>query len=127
MWKYARKMECKMPNLFDVGTVYSNFLQIIKFLPITVLLTVVSALGGLLIGFILAVIRIKRIPVLYQMISIFISAIRGTPILIQLYVTYFGIPIGLKYINYFYDTDFDISGIPSIFFAIIALTLNSAA
>ena len=116
-----------MPNLFDIGTVYNDFLQIIKFLPVTVLLTIISALGGLLTGFILAVIRMKRIPVLYQLVSVFISAIRGTPILIQLYVTYFGIPIGLKYINYFYGTEFDFSGIPSIFFAIIALMLNSAA
>ena len=116
-----------MPNLFDLGTVYHDFLQIIKFLPVTVLLTCVSALGGLMVGFLLAIIRMKHTPVLYQIVSIFISAIRGTPILIQLYVTYFGIPIGLKYINYFYDTNYDINGIPSVFFAIVALTLNSAA
>lgn len=116
-----------MPNLFDLSVVYNDLIQIIKFLPVTLELTVIAMIGGLIIGFALAIIRMKRIPVLQQIVTVFISIIRGTPILVQLYVTYFGIPILLKYINYYQHTDINISGIPSILFAFVALALNNAA
>lgn len=116
-----------MPNLFDLSIVYKDFLQIIKFLPITVELTIISAIGGILIGFLFAVIRMKKVPVFKQIIGVLISVIRGTPILVQLYVTYFGIPISLRYINYFCKTDFAVSGIPAILFVFVALALNNAA
>lgn len=116
-----------MPNLFDLSVVYNDFFVIIKFLPVTLELTIVSMIGGLVLGFVLAVIRIKKLPVLKQLVAVFISVIRGTPILVQLYVTYFGIPILLKYINYYQNTDINITGIPSILFAFVALALNNAA
>lgn len=52
---------------------------------------------------------------------------RGTPILVQLYVTYFGIPIIIKYINYYQNKNIQIAEIPAILYAIVALALNNAA
>ena len=52
---------------------------------------------------------------------------RGTPIIVQLYLTYFGIPIALKYYNYYNGTDFNVNGVPPIIFAIVALGLNQSA
>ena len=114
-------------NLFDFSVVYKDFWAILKFVPITLELTAVAMVSGLVLGFIIALIRIKKIPVLNQLAGIFISMIRGTPVLVQLYITYFGIPIALKYINYYYGTDLAVSKVPPIVFAMVALSLNQAA
>ena len=114
-------------NLFDFSVVYKDIWKILDYLPVTLYLTAVSVIAGLLFGFLIAVIRIKRIPILNQFFGIFISAIRGTPILVQLYITYFGIPIALKYINYYFGTDLAVNAVPPVVFALVALSLNQAA
>ncbi|MBQ7159349.1 MAG: amino acid ABC transporter permease [Treponema sp.] len=116
-----------MPNLFDIKVVYSDFWEILKFLPVTLRLAGIAMVLGLVLGFVIAIIRIRKIPVLRQVTDVFISIIRGTPILVQLYVTYFGIPILLKYINYWNGTDFRVTLVPPIVYAIAALVLNQSA
>ena len=114
-------------NLFDFSVVYEDFWAILEYLPITLKLTAVAAVFGLALGFLLAVLRMKQIPVVRQLINFYISLIRGTPTIVQLYVTYFGIPIFLKYVNYKYATNIEINMIPAIFFAYLALAVNQSA
>ncbi|MEI0737117.1 ABC transporter permease subunit [Paenibacillus sp. JTLBN-2024] len=116
-----------MPNLFDVGLVFTLIPQLLKYLPVTLELTAISMLAGLLLGLLLAIIRMKRIPVLVQLSTVFISFTRGTPILVQLYMSYAGIPLLLKYYNYYHDTGYNVNSIPSIFYVLLALSLNEAA
>lgn len=116
-----------MPNLFDVSVVCEDFWSILLYLPVTLKLSVFAMILGLAIGFVLAIIRIKRIPLLQRFVTLFISMIRGTPILVQLYVTYFGIPIFLKYYSYWTGKEVMIGNVPSIIYAIVALSLNQSA
>ena len=53
--------------------------------------------------------------------------IRDRPIIVQLYVTYFGIPLILKAINLQFGTEYNVNGVPSIIYAFIALALNESA
>ena len=71
--------------------------------------------------------KIKKVPVLKQLVSIYISVIRGTPVLVQLYVTYFGIPMLLKYINFKCGTNYNVNGVAPIVYAFVALALNESA
>ena len=89
-----------MAKLFDVKLVFTQIPELLKYLPTTLLLTVVALAIGLIVGLLIALIRMKKIPVLNQLAIAFVSVMRGTPIIVQLYITYFGIPIALKYINY---------------------------
>ncbi|WP_040952442.1 amino acid ABC transporter permease [Gorillibacterium massiliense] len=116
-----------MPKIFDIELVFTLIPKLLKYLPVTLELTAVSMLAGLLLGLLLALIRIKKIPVLYQLSVVFISFIRGTPILVQLYLSYAGIPILLKYYNYYHDTSYNVNSIPSLFYVLFALALNEAA
>lgn len=116
-----------MLNLFDFSVVYQDFWDMLAYLPVTLELTVISMLFGLAFGFLLAVIRMRRIFILKQLTDFFISIIRGTPVLVQLYITYFGIPILFKYINYYHGTNYAIAGISPIIYAIVALALNQSA
>lgn len=116
-----------MPNLFDFKVVYRDFFELLKYLPVTLKLTFFALVFGLAFGFILAIIRLKKIPVLKQLTSVYISLIRGTPIIVQLYITYFGIPIFLKYLNYWNGWHIQVAGLPSIVYAVAALTFNQSA
>ena len=80
-----------MAKLFDLEAVLSQLPEILKYLPTTLIL-------ALIIGMLLALIKTKNIPVLKQIAGVYISLIRGTPVIVQLYIAYFGIPMITKYI-----------------------------
>lgn len=116
-----------MAKLFDIKLVFTEIPEIVRYLPTTISLTLVALVIGIVVGLLIAVIRINKVPVLNQFAVAFVSLLRGTPIIVQLYITYFGIPIALKYFNFYHGTDYDINGIPGFIFAMIALGLNQSA
>lgn len=116
-----------MAKLFDLELVFSQIPDLLKYLPVTLELAVVSMLLGLVLGLLLALVKIKKIPVLSQLTNFYISVIRGTPALVQLYIVYFGVPMVMKYLNTYHGFDFDISAIPGIACAILALGFNESA
>ncbi|MDW5417697.1 amino acid ABC transporter permease [Iodobacter sp. CM08] len=64
----------------------------------TLFLAIASMLGGLLIAILVVLIRLSKIPVLSQICAVYVSCIRGTPLLVQLFVIYFGLPsIGIQF------------------------------
>jgi L-cystine transport system permease protein len=73
-----------------------SFPLILSRLPVTLSIVVIATGFGLVLGTIAAVIRINKIPVLNQIVLAGISFLRGTPIIVQLFVVYFGIPVLLK-------------------------------
>lgn len=68
------------------------FLQVLERLPLTIFMLIASLIFGLILGTFIAIIRIKKIPVLHQLMAIFISFSRCTPLLVQLFLIYFGLP-----------------------------------
>ncbi len=116
-----------MEKLFDAKIVFTSIPALLEVFPVTLELTVVSALIGLVLGLIIALVRMNKIPVLSQAAVCYVSVIRGTPVLVQLYIFYFGIPLILKSINYQYGTNYNINAIPSIVFAMVALGINQSA
>lgn len=59
---------------------------------VTIPLTVISFAIALVIAVLVAMVQIAEIPVLKQLSRFYIWVIRGTPILVQLYVIFFGLP-----------------------------------
>ena len=112
-----------MGKLFDGKLGFTQIPLLLKYLPVTMELAVTAMIASLILGLLLALVKIKKVPVLKQLVSIYISVIRGTPILVQLYVTYFGIPMLLKYINFKCGTNYNVNGVAPI----VALALNESA
>ena len=106
-------------KLFSLRAVFDAFPSVIAKLPVTILL----ALGGAFF----ALVKINRVRILYPVQAVFVSFLRGTPLLVQLMLTYYGIPLILKAINQSYGTAFNINAIPAELFAIVALAFNEAA
>jgi cystine transport system permease protein len=64
----------------------------------TLLLAVASVFFGAIIGTLVAVTRLAKVPVLSQFATLYVSCMRGTPLLVQLFVIYFGLPsIGIQF------------------------------
>lgn len=116
-----------MSKIFDWQLVFTEIPLLLKYLPVTIQLTLIALIIGWVAGLFIAIVKIHRIPVLQQLCSLFVSIVRGTPIIVQLYLTYFGIPIFLKYYNFYNGTSYNVNGIPPIIFAIVALGLNQSA
>ena len=66
-------------------------------LTVTIPLTVIAFSIAMVIAIITAMVQYANIPVLKQIARFYIWVIRGTPLLVQLYVVFFGLPsIGIK-------------------------------
>lgn len=114
-------------NLFDFDLVIKQIPELLKYLPVTLELAGLAMLLGIGFGLLLAVIRLKKIPVLRQLAAFYISIIRGTPAIVQLYIAYFGIPMFLKYMNLNHGTNFDISAFPGFACAVFAMGFNESS
>ena len=75
----------------------SYFLEVLPVIArrvnVTFELTMISTLFALLVGVVVAIIAYYRVPVLYQASRVYVSIMRGTPIVAQLYFFYFGIAL----------------------------------
>ena len=61
-------------------------------LKMTIPLTILSFAFALVIAIIVAMIQYAKVPILSQIARFYIWVIRGTPLLVQLYVVFFGLP-----------------------------------
>jgi His/Glu/Gln/Arg/opine family amino acid ABC transporter permease subunit len=61
-------------------------------LGVTVELALVSAAGGTVLGLTAALVRYLRVPILAAVVRVYIEFVRGTPLLVILFISYFAIP-----------------------------------
>ena len=115
-----------MEQLLDWQYMIDSIPQIATGIPAAIAIAAV-AFVGIIIALFCALIRIYNIPVLKQLVVIYVSFIRGTPLLVQIFLSYYGIPLVLRYLNANYGTGFDISFIPAIYFIYVAFSLNTGA
>lgn len=116
-----------MAKLFDFSKVFKQLPEILQYLPVTLQLALISMAIAIILGLLIAIIKVKKIPVLRQIAGLYVSIIRGTPIIVQLYIAYFGIPMITKYICMKNGWNYEPSSTSGMTYAIIALSLNEAA
>ena len=109
---------------FDLNYAVHQFPKILSAAPITLLIAIVSMLLGIVIGFLLTLCRMYRIPVLQQLSVLYISFIRGTPMVVQLYLVFFGVPTIVDMLSKSIDLPLWSSKIPPITYAFIAFALT---
>lgn len=85
--------------MFDLNFAKNSFNQILAATPLTLIVALVATIIGLGLAILVVIAREKRIPFLSQFLAVLVSFIRGTPILVQLYVVYYGLPQLLVLMN----------------------------
>jgi His/Glu/Gln/Arg/opine family amino acid ABC transporter permease subunit len=66
-------------------------------LRLTAEIALLSIAGGTALGLVLGIVRYLRVPVLTQIVQAYIVFVRGTPLLVVLFICYFGLPALLAY------------------------------
>ncbi|CAB4965064.1 MAG: ABC transporter permease subunit [Actinobacteria bacterium] len=61
-------------------------------LKITIILTILSLALGLIIGLVMALMRLSRRNLLRAIAHVYVDVVRGTPVLVQLFLVYYGLP-----------------------------------
>jgi cystine transport system permease protein len=67
-------------------------------LSLTIPLTLISFVLGLAVALAIALMRLSAVPLVSEIARAFVSIIRGTPLLLQLFIIYYGLPaLGLTF------------------------------
>jgi polar amino acid transport system permease protein len=82
-----------MNSSWDWGFVGQILPLLLKGLLLTVEVTVLGSVLAYVLGLVLALLRRSGIPVLSQVVWLFIEFVRSTPLLVQLYFLYFVFPM----------------------------------
>src|SRR5882672_5455117 len=70
-----------------------ELLYLIKAIPWTLLLSMGALVGGGIVGLLVAVLRVAPIRLLRWIATGYIEVFQGTPVLMQLFVTYYGLAV----------------------------------
>lgn len=102
---------------FELDAMLNMFPLLLKYLHITLSIALIALIIALVISLMLSIIRVYKIKGLYTLSNLYVSFFRGTPMLVQLFLLYFGLPQVIPIFK----------NVTAYNAAIIGLSLNSAA
>ncbi len=82
-----------MEQLFRGDRFFENIPKIVPYLSVTLAIVIFATVFGVILGIVIAFIQMKKFPGLYQISKVYVSFMRGTPMLVQLMLVYYGLPV----------------------------------
>lgn len=116
-----------MSQGLDFTFLVDTFFLALSGVPIALIITIISMLIALPLGFLLALTRINRIPILHRCTQVYVSFVRGTPVIVQIFIIYSSFPLLLTSIFEKYHIEIDVYSINPIWYAFIVFSLNTTA
>lgn len=80
-------------GLFDIELALESLPFVLEGLPMTLLVSIIGMTMGLVLGLFLALARGSKMVALRWPARVYISFMRGTPMLVFLFILYFGLPV----------------------------------
>lgn len=114
-------------QLLNYQFMVKSFGKILSALPVTLNIAIVTMIFSLILSFFVAMVRINKVKVISRLATIYVSFIRGTPLLVQIYLSYYGIPKFLNHMNAKFGWTLNVNNVPVIVFVYIAFILNMSA
>lgn len=111
----------------DWSFIAEAFPQVLASVPITLLLVAVSIPIGWVLGLLIALAKNARIPVLSQLLAVFVSFMRSVPMIVILFASYYSLPLIIYSYAASIGRSVDVSAVPSEVYAIAAFVLEQAA
>jgi L-cystine transport system permease protein len=111
----------------DIPFIWTALKEIVKALPVTMMLTLIPLLFGFLIGLIVALIRVYEVKGLTIIANGYVSFLRGTPIILHIMLIYFGLPLLIDTVAQNFGFETRSQFIPISVFVLIALSLSAGA
>ncbi len=72
---------------------------------------------GSILGALVAIVHLSKKKAVSSLAAVYVNVLRGTPLLVQMYISYYFIPMAIPMLN----------SIDKIYYVMLALTLNSSA
>lgn len=113
--------------MLDFNVMSENFISIVSYLPVTIKLAVGALLIAFPVSFLFAFTQIRKIPIISLLVRVYLSAIRGTPILLQMFTIYALIPLWINSAATSLGKTIDIYSVDPIWYAYIAISLSATA
>lgn len=114
-------------EIFNVKFAIQSVPKMMTAVPTTLLLTFIAMVLGLLLGLFIALTRIYKVPFLEKLSIGFVSVIRGIPLMVQLYIAFYAIPMGVHTFAQNFNININTGKINPMIYAATALTLNYSA
>ena len=99
---------------------------LLRYLPLTLELAAAGMVLALVLACLLAVVRFLKVPVLNGIVVVFISFFRGTPLLVQLFLFYYGLPQVFSFLTVINGITATILGLTLHFSAYMAESIRAA-
>lgn len=80
-----------MGELINIAVKYRMLL--LNGTKITLIVSILTIIFGLLFGILMAFMKMSRIKILRLFANVYVEFIRGTPVLVQIFLVYYGLPI----------------------------------
>jgi His/Glu/Gln/Arg/opine family amino acid ABC transporter permease subunit len=107
--------------MIDLGFALRSIPSVLEMLPVTLFMLAASLAFGMLVAFATALSRVYKISLAQNISAAYVSFIRGTPYIIQLFIIYYVIPSALQRFG------FSTGGITKMAYVIVSFSLNSGA
>ena len=110
-----------MPDFFRWENALYFLPKVLSALPVTAGIVLAATASGLVPGLGAALLQVERVPGLRRLCRLYVSFIRGTPIIIQMFIVYYRLPLLLI------KAGIDITRAGKIWFVYITYGINSGA
>jgi L-cystine transport system permease protein len=110
-----------MPVFFRWENALYFLPKVLSALPVTLGIVLTATASGLVLGLAVALLQVEGVPGLRRLCRLYVSFIRGTPIIIQMFIVYYGLPLLLIRVG------IDITRAGKIWFVYITYGINSGA
>jgi polar amino acid transport system permease protein/polar amino acid transport system substrate-binding protein len=104
-----------------ISIIQSYWMLLLESLGQTMLLTLLSLVFAFIIGLIFGIMSVTKVKVLRAISIVYVDAVRGVPLIVLAFFTYFGIPSFIQSIGF---PDFRMSALTA---GTIALSMNAGA
>lgn len=104
-----------------------TFFVALSGVPTALLITAVAMLVALPVGFLLALTRVNNLRIVGRLAQVYVSFVRGTPVIVQIFIIYNSMPLLLKNMFMAMGIDINIYDVNPIWYAFVVFSLNTAA
>lgn len=116
-----------MSDVIEFSFMLESFFSLLKYVPVTLFLAIASILLASVLGLLCAIVLLRRLPGLIQLVRLYLLLGRAVPTMVMLYIVYFGLPVLLMAFTQATGIETGYQHVPPMAFAILGLTLHTGA
>lgn len=113
--------------MISISYIIEKIPLILEAVPLTLFLATTAMVIGYVAGFFVAIVRLYKIPFISQIASVYVSFARGTPLIVQMYLIFYGLPDLFKWANKSIDLNLFPTDISPIMIAIFIFSVYITA